>query len=857
MSDNPTSMLSVNNEAMYRTIVEDQEEFISIASEQGVLSFVNGAYARHYGLTPEAMLGTSLFDYVVPEERPQVQAYWHALCTRRGIAKGENQMVSAAGVAYWVAWTNRVLTDEQGRVTHVQSVGRDITARQNAIKALRASESFLDRTGRLAGVGGWEVDLATNEVYWSDQTCRIHELEPGQRIDVAQGISFYAPEARPVITQAFAHAVATGQGWDLELPFITAKGRSIWVRAVGVAHFEAGKVVRLSGAFQDISERKAIEQQLAEQHELIRVTLDSIAEGVITTDAQGLVRWFNPVAERMTHWPNDEARGKPLAQVFSVIKGTTKHLVEQLVANCISQGSAGSLGDDTVLVGRNGTDFGIELSVAPIRDSNQVVLGAVLVFRDVSEQRRLSNEMSRRAKHDALTGLINRAEFDTRITHLLKKSHEDGSIHALLFIDLDRFKQVNDACGHPAGDVLLQQMAKLLKDAVRAGDTVARLGGDEFAILLADCAEERAQSVGGLICNRMDEFRFVHHGQSFRLGTSIGLVEIDRHWDDTAAIVHAADTACYAAKAAGRNRVHVWEDSHQVRQSRHGNGQWSTRLDAALRTDGFVLYAQRLASVGSQTQGQDPCQTPTPTPTPICCADDGLRCEVLLRLVDVDGTLILPGAFLPAAERFHMAARIDIWVVGQVLAWLSCQNPTSVSLVSINLSAQSVSDHVFHRDLSALIQASGADARKLCFEISESVALTNLADFTALAVLLRARGATVAVDDVGSAAPSLSYLKNLPIDWLKVDGKYLKGIETDVINRIAVRGFCEVASVLGLRTVAKGVASSASDTGLSGWPDLASLGLHCVQGYGVHRPQLLATCALGTGPDTSGIDLPI
>jgi diguanylate cyclase (GGDEF)-like protein len=462
-------------------------------------------------------------------------------------------------------------------------------------------------------------------------------------------------------------------------------------------------------------------------------------------------------------------------------------------------------------------------------------LGAVLVFRDVSEQRRLNNEMSRRAKHDALTGLINRAEFEARLSHLLAKSHREGLVHALLFIDLDRFKQVNDACGHSSGDLLLQQFAKLLKDAVRAGDTVARLGGDEFAILLEDCVEERAQEVGGQICNRMDEFRFVHQGQSFRLGTSIGLVEIGTHWADTAAIVHAADAACYAAKAAGRNRVYVWEDSQQVRQSRHGDDQWGKRLELALQNDGFVLYAQRIVPVGTWSD------------------NGGLCCEVLLRLVDADGSLILPGAFLPAAERFHLAARLDLWVVRQVLAWLCKPTPRPEpgqlppSLISINLSAHSVSDQVFHRDLNALIRASGADITKLCFEISEGVAVTNQADFIALCAPLRAQGASVALDDVGSSAASLGYLKNLPVDWLKVDGKYLRGIAADAINRITVRGFCDVAQVLGLKTVAKSVEPLPAPVPSVPWADLQALGIHCVQGYGVHHPQPLATLLVDAG----------
>ena len=206
--------------------------------------------------------------------------------------------------------------------------------------------------------------------------------------------------------------------------------------------------------------------------------------------------------------------------------------------------------------------------------------------------------MSYRATHDALTGLVNRAEFETRLRRTLDKAHEDRSEHALLYIDLDQFKLVNDACGHSVGDQLLQQVAKLLREAVRARDTLARLGGDEFAVILEHCASDQAQRVAQQICDRMEEFRFLHDERRFRIGTSIGLVSVDNRWANTAAAMQAADTACYAAKEAGRNRVHAWFDTDQAMRARHGEMQWATRLEQALDEDRFVLYAQRIEALG-------------------------------------------------------------------------------------------------------------------------------------------------------------------------------------------------------------------------------------------------------------------
>ena len=397
-------------------------------------------------------------------------------------------------------------------------------------------------------------------------------------------------------------------------------------------------------------------------------------------------------------------------------------------------------------------------------------------------------------------------------------------MHALLFIDLDRFKQVNDACGHAAGDLLLQQIAKMLQDAVRARDTVARLGGDEFAILLEHCVGDRAQQLGQQICDRMEKFRFVHHSQSFRLGTSIGLVQIDGHWSDIAAIVHAADTSCYAAKAGGRNRVHAWVNSSQALNKRHGEGQWGARLEAALQQGSFVLYAQRVDLIPTSDGVKGEALT------------QPFSCEVLLRMRDTDGSLILPGAFLPAAERLHLAARLDLWVVNQVLVWLRVNAAALplVTRVSVNLTSQAVSDHAFLRALQALLKPLGIEARRLCLEIPESVVVSHLAEATVLISEMRTLGVHIVLDDFGGMATSLSHLKNLHVDCLKIDGQYLHDLTHDALDQIAVRSFCEVARVLGAKTVAKSVESKAS------LATAYAMGVDGVQGFGVHHPELLS-----------------
>ena len=471
------------------------------------------------------------------------------------------------------------------------------------------------------------------------------------------------------------------------------------------------------------------------------------------------------------------------------------------------------LAKHTLLISRNGDEYGIEDSAAPIRNHEGDVLGVVLVFHDVTEQRRLAGEMSYRASHDPLTGLVNRAEFEARLRRTLERAHEDRSVHALLYIDLDQFKLVNDACGHSVGDQLLQQVAKLLRDAVRTRDTLARLGGDEFAVILEHCSAEQAQRVAEKICDRMEEFRFLHEDRRFRIGASIGLVPVDSRWATPALTMQAADSSCYAAKEAGRNRVHLWFDTDLAMRARQGEMQWATRLEQALDEDRFVLYAQRIEAVTD--------------------AGGGLHAEVLLRMVERDGSLIPPGAFLPAAERFHLATRIDRWVLKRTVKLVQALPDLAVlDTLCVNLSGHSVGDRAFHRQAIDTLAEAGADVcRRLCVEITETSAITKMADAALFIEQVRALGVRVALDDFGAGASSFGYLKNLKVDLLKIDGSFIRDIVDDPLDDAAVRCFVDVARVVGVKTVAEFVDCQKV------YERVCSIGIDYVQGFLLHRPE--------------------
>jgi diguanylate cyclase (GGDEF)-like protein/PAS domain S-box-containing protein len=747
----------------------------------------NRRYADWFQVDPASLIGKSVLEFYGDTVFAGIEPALRRALNGEMVTT-EREIVAGAAVRHCQV-TLTPHRNDAGDVVGIFVIHTDISERRSVELALRASQSFLARTGAAAGVGGWELDLVSGQLTWSEEVRRLHEVDADFQPTLEDAIRFYSASSQELIRRAVNTGMERGAPWDLELELVSATGRQFWARATGTAEFENGKATRLIGAFQDITERRRLERELADSYERVRVTLESIGDAVITTDPKGRVQWMNPVAEAMTGWSKSEAQGRPLPDVCSVGR------------------------DPAVLVSRAGTEFAIEDSVSPIRDAAGQVLGSVVTLRDVTEQRRLSRELSHRAAHDSLTGLVNRAEFETRLTRLLANLTLDGTGHVLMYIDLDEFKLVNDACGHHAGDQLLRELSGLLQGCVRSRDTVARLGGDEFGVLLENCGIENGQRMAQLICDQMESYRFAYEGRRYRVGTSIGVVPVDIRWTSTAAVLQAADSCCYAAKDAGRNRVHLWVESDRALQVRQGEMQWVNRLEAALDENRFLLFAQHIE--------------------PIDGPGRGLHCEVLLRLQDDDGSVIPPGAFLPAAERFHLASRIDRWVLQRVFAHLEAADTEmeGIDTIAINLSGQSIGDRDFHRDLMRMIRGASFDVRKLCLEITETAAITRLADAKSFIDEVRSFGIRIALDDFGAGASSFGYLRMLPVDYLKIDGQFITGLLEDPLDNAAVRCFCEVARVIGVRTIAEFVEAPEVREALR------VIGVDFAQGYLIHRAE--------------------
>jgi len=561
----------------------------------------------------------------------------------------------------------------------------------------------------------------------------------------------------------------------------------------------------------NISERKRVEQAMFDEKERAQVTLQSIGDAVITTDREGRIDYMNPVAEQLTGWRNVDARSEKLGTVLRLLDEVTHEMLENPLVRCLREGQLVHFAEHSVLRNRLGQEIAIQDSAAPIRDRGGTIVGAVVVFRDVTKERRLKRALSYQASHDALTGLINRREFDNRLAEALQSARQDQGPHALLYVDLDQFKVVNDTCGHSAGDRLLRDVTGVLQSHVRTADTIARLGGDEFGILVHGCTIEQAAKIADNIRQAIRDYRFTWEENTTGIGASIGVVEITRESESAASLLSAADIACYAAKDSGRNRVHLY-DSNEV-SGRHREMYWVSRVTRAVDEGRLELYYQRIV--------------PTGAPAPVLPA----FCELLVRLRDDDGQLVLPGEFIPAAERYNMVAAIDRWVVQRAVTALKehASGSEPPFLFALNVSGTSLSDRTFLDFLLTLIEDPGI-ARGLCFEITETAVITSMDDALFFMRELKARGCRFALDDFGSGLSSFHYLKNLPVDFLKIDGQFISSVTTDAVDRSMVEAISHVGRTLGIATIAEKVESAEV------FAELKRLRVEFAQGYYVARP---------------------
>lgn len=664
----------------------------------------------------------------------------------------------------------------------------------------QAEERFeLSQLGSTAALFEW--DVGQQRIWWSPQLRSLLGYGPEDRSDqVLWRDLVHADDIARVERELSAHLDGLTARFDLVYRCRRKDGSAFWAWGrLSARRDSQGGLSRIVGTLLDISDKVRIEHALRREHDRAETTLGAIGEAVITTDATGRVEYLNPAAERLTGWAAEAARGQDVARVVRLLDAGAQG--EHPVRRCLAAGEVLRLDEALQVDAPHGPTASVAATLAPIPDADGAGSGCVLVLRDVSEQRELARRLAYQASHDALTGLVNRREFERRLACTSAGPGES----ALMYLDLDRFKVVNDACGHAAGDALLRQLGDLLRSAVPEEATVARLGGDEFGVLVAAA---RAGEVAEGLRREIARLRFHWAGRDFRLGVSIGWVPVQAGLP-VDELLAAADTACFAAKDAGRNRVHAGGRDDPESRRRRGELAWVARLQAALDADRFVLWRQEIRALG---------------------AGDSHH-ELLLRLQDEQGRLIPPDVFVPAAERHGLMRELDRWVVDHALAWLASQPHTGVH--AINLSGQTLSDPDFLPWVQAALARHAVDPHRLCFEVTETAAIAQLDPALSLMRALQAVGCRFALDDFGAGMASFAYLRRLPVDLLKIDGSFVRRLHEDALDHELVRVANGLGHLLGMQTVAE----YAEDERVI--KALRELGVDYAQGFGIGRPEPL------------------
>jgi len=551
--------------------------------------------------------------------------------------------------------------------------------------------------------------------------------------------------------------------------------------------------------------------------------LQSLAEAIVATDLEGQLTFLNPAAEKLLAIGRAQALGRRLEEIVGLVDQADRKLLADPVREAVGGGNGNphSLTRRAVLLGKaSGEERAIELAASPLRDENGEVAGAVVLMHDVTELRGLHRQMSYQATHDALTGLVNRREFERRLEEAADVARRGETTHMLCYLDLDRFKIVNDSSGHLAGDSMLREVAKLLRDAVRDSDTVARLGGDEFGMLLVGCPLDKARQIADDVCRSVAAYRFVWQDRVYNIGVSIGLIEIGREAGTVEQLLAAADSACYVAKKEGAGRVSVYSARDEELARNNGEIEWLQKLQGAIKEERFTLYYQPIvAAYGSDAEGPS--------------------MEVLLRMIDVDGQEIQPGEFVQAAERYRLMASVDRWVVQTTLTALS-RNFFQLARdrsVAINISGQTLGDPQFLEWVVECLDSTGVSADQVCFEIAETAVIGNLEHARRFVGVLHGMGCKFTIDDFGSGVGSFSSLKTLELDYLKLDGSFMRNLARDSVSQTMVTAMIKLARTLNFKIIAEQVEDNAA-------LDAARrIGVDYIQGFVIARPTRLATAA--------------
>ena len=785
---------------------------------------VNESFVRFSGHSREEAVGRGALELGL-WDRPEDRAPLVRILTEKGSVRDlELNLKTKSGTQRAVVLAAELI--EIDREPCILVVARDVTEWNTAVEALRKSEEshrlIVENINEIIYMVSLVEGLPRGRVeFVSGRTEQIVGHRPEEFLRNSRlWFRVIHPEDAPAVIASTRRLLRDKATVSREYRVRhKTTGEYRWIEDKLVPRLgDDGRVTGYFGVARDVTERKLAEEALHEEKERAQVTLHSIGDAVITTDARGDIAYMNPVAERLTGWRRQEVQGSAVEDAFLLVNEVTRERLENPVRKCLREGAPVNVSGYSLLISRDGREIAIEDSASLILGRDGQVIGAVLVCHDVSHARQMAHQMSYQATHDSLTGLINRREFERRVEELLVRAETGDTVHALCYLDLDQFKVVNDTCGHVAGDELLRQLAGLLQSKVRDTDTLARLGGDEFGVLLENCPLDQAQLIAEIFRQAVRDFRFLWQNNTFVIGASIGLVPINAESVGLASVLSAADAACYAAKDSGRNRVWVYQPGDSELAQRHGEMQWVSRIHHAFEEDRFLLFCQTIVPIGLQ-------------------AGRAGHYEVLLRMVDEEGRIVPPMAFIPAAERYNLMPAIDRWVVRKVFAMLGPfyrgRGRANESVFSINLSGVSLGDEELLEFIRTELLHHGVPTQHACFEITETTAIANLSNAIHFIQELKRLGLRFSLDDFGSGLSSFAYLKNLPVDYLKIDGSFIRDMEYDRINFAMVKAINNIGHEMGILTVAEFVESPAV------LEKLAILGVDYAQGYQISEPRPL------------------
>ncbi len=754
-------------------------------------------------------------------------------------------LTTAASVVVWFLWRRlagrvKQFKEEMLEASRDASVGRRMTIPDDpdtgdlAHTVNRLFDALGERDAKIQGRDRLFKDFARTlpEIVLihdekillaNDSAASLVGLESAQLVgrDIADLVK---PAYRALFRKTVAKRLA-GENAPrrIEMQLINGNQTGLWVEAQSSNIEFRGHRAILTVA-RDVSHRKSLEVSLSRSKRQAQYTLESISEGVITTDNDGRIDYMNLAAEALTGMNRDDAAGHRVGELFSLVDDADRRPLGDPVERCLAMRRRVNMGRRAVMVSADGEqEHSVEITASPVRGPSNSISGTVVVFHDVSELRGLTRKMSYQATHDPLTGLINRREFERRLDEAMDTAHADEAVHIVFYMDLDRFKAVNDSCGHLAGDNMLREVATLIKEQVRDSDFVGRLGGDEFGALLIGCPIEKARKIATDICNAVADYRFVWKDKIFNIGISVGLIEVSHTSGTLQDVMSAADSACYMAKQQGRGQVHVYSARDEAVARERGDIQWLRQLQTALHEDSFELAVQPIIAMSGK-------------------ADSGPSVEVLIRLNDGQSRATNSAEFLRPAERYQMMPQIDRWVINASLAAISSGEiklPAHRSC-AINLSGQTLGDEAFLGFVVDSLDRSGVAPSSICFEVTEAAILSNVQHAQRFIEVLHGIGCEFSLDDFGSGLGSFSSLKHLPIDYLKIDGTYTRNLRSDLVNQEMVMAMIKLARTMQFRIVAEQVEHQEDFD----W--LRDAGVDFVQGHFVEPPALLGRATTGT-----------